>query len=161
MKGNSFPLLANYSKRFNDDRGYLDVLYESQHIVLKRSFSKKGVFRGMHIQVAPYLQTKLIRVVDGRIIDFLVDFEDKENNITWKEITPVDEWVKIAPNYAHGFYAMEDTTFEYICDGEYKETSEISFSIFGFLEQEVNIKKPLVSDKDLHSRPLAVTVRDK
>ena len=49
-------------QRRHDSRGHLDVLYEQGDLVLKRSFSRAGVFRGMHLQSPPHQQTKLIRV---------------------------------------------------------------------------------------------------
>ena len=139
-----------------DQRGSLEVLYETKDVVLKRSFSKKGVFRGMHIQMPPYQQTKLIRVVEGRILDFIVDVNSIDNKVFWKEITSNDGWLKISSNMAHGFYAIEDTVFEYICDGGYNEASEQTFSIRKFLDEVIGLRNLNISDKDKAAAELNV-----
>ena len=150
-----FPALGQLAKRRKDGRGSLDVLYEEGPVILKRSFSLKGVFRGMHLQRAPYQQTKLIRVVSGRIVDFVV-VPDGKNVIHWRELDASDDWIKIAPEFAHGFYALEDTVFEYICDGAYNEEAELSFSIINFLEERMGLKDFILSDKDRNATPLQV-----
>jgi dTDP-4-dehydrorhamnose 3,5-epimerase len=151
---NRFPSLEKDATCYADDRGWLQVLYESDHLVLKRSFSKAGVFRGLHVQMEPSPQVKLIRVVEGRIIDFLVDVRETNGTIHRKELEPRDGWVRIDAHYAHGFYALEDTLFEYVCDGGYDEANEKAVSIVAFLEQELGLEKLTLSDKDRSAPPL-------
>ncbi|TWC68372.1 dTDP-4-dehydrorhamnose 3,5-epimerase [Herbaspirillum sp. SJZ099] len=110
----------------------------------------------MHLQRAPYEQTKLIRIINGRIIDFIVK-PDGNNIIHWREIDASTDWVKIGPEFAHGFYALEDTIFEYICHGAYNEQAEQAFSILDFLTNHLGIHAPLLSEKDHAATPLAVT----
>lgn len=131
-----------------DDRGWLQILYESDRVVLKRSFSKAGVFRGLHVQIEPSPQVKLIRVVEGRIIDFLVEIGDTNKLIHHKELGPKDDWVRVDAHCAHGFYALEDTLFEYVCDGGYDEANEKAFSIEAFLKGELGLEELTLSDKD-------------
>jgi len=150
-----FPRLLDNPLKFDDDRGHLEVLYETDTTVLKRSFSKKGVFRGMHVQKAPHYQTKLIRIISGKIIDFVVDIEGDDQQVHYTEITPEMEWVKIDRQYGHGFYALEDTVFEYICDGAYNESAELAFSIVDFLKQKMQLGELILSNKDLAAKPLA------
>lgn len=152
-----FPALVQWAQKRKDTRGSLDVLYEKGPVVLKRSFSQKGVFRGMHLQRAPHQQTKLIRVVSGRIIDFVV-VPDGKNVIHWRELDASHDWIKIAPEFAHGFYALEDSVFEYICDGAYNEEAEQSFSIINFLEKTMGFKEFTLSDKDRNATPLQVVL---
>lgn len=142
----AFALLSD-APRFEDARGWLQVLYESETTILKRSFSRAGVFRGLHAQAAPSPQTKLIRVVSGRIVDFLVSLDDPDRRILHRELTPGDGWVRIAAHYAHGFYAVEDTMFEYVCDGRYDEASEQAFSIADDL-RAMGFAAPILSAKD-------------
>lgn len=149
-----FPTLQDGAAMREDDRGWLQVLYESDTVVLKRSFSRAGVFRGLHVQVEPSPQVKLIRVVSGRIIDFLVDLGDPAKIIHRKELGPADDWVRIAAHYAHGFYAIEDTVFEYVCDGGYDEANEKAFSIADHLLNELGLDNLVLSDKDRASPPL-------
>ncbi len=148
------PRLLDNPLKFEDDRGYLEVLYETDTTVLKRSFSKKGVFRGMHVQKSPHYQTKLIRIISGKIIDFVVDIEADSKEVHYTEITPEMEWVKIDRQYGHGFYALEDTVFEYICDGAYNESAELAFSIVEFLQQKMQLGQLSMSKKDLAAKPL-------
>lgn len=149
-----FPRLINDAVRFEDARGWLAVLYESETVVLKRSFSRAGVFRGLHLQRAPSPQVKLIRVIEGRIIDIIVDIDDPERRIQQSELRPEDEWVRIDAHFAHGFLATEDTLFEYVCDGGYDEASEQAFSITAWLEQQFGAQDLVLSDKDRKADPL-------
>lgn len=151
---NHFPILQDNAAKREDNRGWLQVLYESDAMVLKRSFSKAGVFRGLHIQMAPSPQVKLIRVVSGQIIDFVVDMTSAERAIHRKVLGPDEDWVKIDAQYAHGFYAVEDTVFEYVCDGGYDEPNEQAFSITNYLESELGLETLILSDKDRASPSL-------
>lgn len=153
-----FTSLSQCSQRIEDVRGHLEVLYESSQLVLKRSFSKKGVFRGMHIQLPPHEQTKLIRIISGRIIDFVVEIDSKERSVYWQEIDATNDWIKIDSKFAHGFYALEDTTFEYICDGAYNEEAERSYSIIRFLEKTMGLNELVLSEKDERAEQLLVSL---
>ena len=150
----AFEYPAKTSIKREDDRGYLEVLYENNTTILKRSFSRKGVFRGLHRQHKPYLQNKLIRVVDGAIIDFVVDVEKKDAQVESTKITPESDWVLIDGRFAHGFYALEDTVFEYICDGAYAEDSEEAYSIVEYLCSLSFVDEIILSDKDQVAKPL-------
>jgi len=149
-----FPSVQDDAPRRADNRGWLQVLYESEHMVLKRSFSKAGVFRGLHVQIAPSLQTKLIRVVSGRIIDVIVSLDDPARVIHHQELTAANDWVRIDAHYAHGFYAVEDTLFEYVCDGGYDEANEQAFAINAYLADVLGLSEVIVSDKDRASPEL-------
>ena len=143
--------------RRSDDRGYLDILYEQGDVVLKRSFSKAGVFRGMHWQRPPHIQTKLIRVVSGRIMDFLFEPESTSNTLSYRSMTPADGWFEIGAHLAHGFYAHEDTEFEYLCHGAYNESAEVSYSIVDYLRGELGLTTLILSAKDFAAKPLPTT----
>lgn len=151
-----FNLLNGVAIRRADNRGHLDVLYEQDHVVLKRSFSKAGVFRGMHWQRPPHEQTKLVRVASGRIIDFVVDPSQSPAELHRRELTPEDGWVQIGAHLAHGFYALEDTEFEYLCLGAYKESAESSYSIVSQLQSELGLTQLILSPKDEAAPPLEV-----
>lgn len=153
---NTFPVLTQHSQKKEDARGFLEVLYEANGVVLKRSFSKKGVFRGMHMQALPNEQTKLIRVIRGRIIDFVIE-PNGVNEIRWQEIEAGNDWIKIDAKFAHGFYALEDTDFEYICDGAYMESAEKSYSIVDFLKNVLQLDDLILSEKDAKAPRLNCT----
>ena len=150
-----FIRLDGVTQRREDNRGWLEVLYESEAMVLKRSFSRKGVFRGLHVQQAPSPQTKVIRVVEGAIVDVLVSMDDPARALKTTTLTPADGWVRIDAEYAHGFYALEDTLFEYVCDGGYDEASEQAFSIADRLPALLGVDTVILSDKDRAAPPLA------
>ena len=156
MSESPFKLLNTIARRIQDGRGYLDVLYEQDDLVLKRSFSRAGVFRGMHWQRPPHAQTKLIRVVSGRILDFVVDLSETPVRLHQRELVPADNWVQIDSSLAHGFYAAEDTEFEYFCVGAYNEDAESSFSIVEFLQTKLGLVQLILSTKDQAATPLEV-----
>lgn len=149
-----FIRLDRKAHRREDNRGWLEVLYESDAMVLKRSFSKQGVFRGLHVQRDPSPQTKVIRVAEGRIVDIIVDLDDPTLELKTTTLTPEDGWVRIDARYAHGFYALEDTLFEYVCDGGYDEASEEAYSIAERLPALLGVTTVILSDKDRAAPPL-------
>ena len=155
---NVFPVLTHHANKKEDARGSLEVLYETGSIVLKRSFSKMGVFRGMHLQRSPNEQTKLIRVVSGRIIDFVVEPNEGTSGIRWQEIDASSDWIKINSKFAHGFYALENTIFEYICDGAYVEAAEQTYSVVDFLKKKLGLENVILSEKDANAPKLGNTV---
>ncbi len=152
-----FVRLNQTTRRREDDRGWLEVLYESETMVLKRSFSKAGVFRGLHVQRAPYEQIKVIRVVSGAIVDVVVSMDDPSREPHTARLTPEDGWVRIGAEFAHGFFALQDTVFEYVCDGGYDETSELALSIADRLPALLGVEAVILSDKDRAAPPLAAT----
>ena len=154
-----FPRLNQKSSSFSDDRGAVNILYESEQAVLKRSSSKKGVLRGLHRQVSPALQVKIIRIVSGSIIDFVANPEDPNELIWYAEISPKDEWVRIDSHLAHGFYAIEDVVFEYFCDGRYDESLEESYRIDGIVKKELGLRDMILSEKDLTGRLFGKSLR--
>jgi dTDP-4-dehydrorhamnose 3,5-epimerase len=149
-----FPRIQATAQRREDLRGWLQVLYESDASVLKRSFSVKGAFRGLHWQDATAPQVKVIRVVTGAIIDFVVDMNDPTRTIHHDKIVPEDGWVRIDAHLAHGLYALEETLFEYFCDGGYDEGSELTFAITEHIKAVLGVDTVILSPKDLASPPL-------
>jgi dTDP-4-dehydrorhamnose 3,5-epimerase len=137
----------NEKDRFDDSRGALSILFEEKGAVLKRSISLQNVFRGLHIQLQPSPQTKIIRLLEGRIIDLAFNLET--GIVHYKEISAGDDWHVIKDNLAHGFYTLEETAFEYFCIGEYNEKCERCYNIIKLFCDYFNIAKPNVSDKDL------------
>src|SRR5512138_2587473 len=115
---------------FEDDRGYFFESY-NREVFLKNgldlhfvqdneSKSKKGVLRGLHFQVPPFAQGKLVRVVKGAVLDVAVDL--RKNSPTYgkhvsAELSEANKtmfW--IPPGFAHGFITLEEETiFVYKC----------------------------------------------
>ncbi len=160
MSASPFKALNAVAQRRQDNRGHLDVLYEQGEVVLKHSFSRAGVFRGMHWQRPPHAQIKLIRVASGRILDFVLDPSESPARLHRRELAPADGWIQIDAHLAHGLYAMEDTEFEYLCIGAYNESAESSFSIVDFLQSKLGLRQLILSTKDAAATPLEVVDGD-
>lgn len=158
-------LLVIQPNIFEDDRGYF---YESfnkqlfqQHGVEKdfvqdnQSLSQTGVLRGLHFQKPPYAQGKLIRVIQGRVLDVAVDLR-KDSKTYGKyfsiELSGIDKTMFYIPEgFAHGFYTMEnDTIFSYKCTNFYHKDSEGAML---WNDPDLNIDwgiegTPVLSEKD-------------
>lgn len=154
-----FTKLIHGATTFSDGRGSISVLYESDTAVLKRSSSKKGVFRGLHRQISPSEQIKIIRIISGKIIDFVSDPEEAGEIIWYTELSSEDDWVQIDSRLAHGFYAVEDVVFEYFCDGKYDESLEQSYRVDGIISEVLGLQPIYLSDKDLKGNPFGKSVR--
>ena len=133
---------------FDDSRGYLKVISEDVELGVseKESVSKKGVFRGMHIQSPPHKQVKHIRILKGSIIDYVIilDKESEDFGKTFSTEIHASNDIFSIPSYcAHGFYAQEDTVLRYICIGKYSEDHEICIK-----QQPDKISGLIVSKKD-------------
>jgi dTDP-4-dehydrorhamnose 3,5-epimerase len=120
---------------FGDERGFFMETYkksEFEKAGIKYDFpqdnhsrSAKGVLRGLHYQLKPYEQGKLVRCVKGRIWDVAVDIRKGSPTFgKWVAVELSEEnkrMLWIPPGFAHGFVALEDGT-EII----YKVTKEYS-----------------------------------
>ncbi|HEY0625314.1 MAG TPA: dTDP-4-dehydrorhamnose 3,5-epimerase family protein [Allosphingosinicella sp.] len=149
-----FPRIEGTALRREDDRGYLEILYESPTAVLKRSFTRKGCFRGLHWQDETAPQVKIFRIVSGAIADFAVPMDDPAKPIHYSIVRPEDGWIRVDANLAHGLYAIEDAIFEYFCDGGYDEASEKAFSITDHIKKVLGVDEVILSPKDQAAAPL-------
>lgn len=156
-----FPRIERDAPRSEDARGYLEVLYESPTAVLKRSFTRRHGFRGMHWQNESAPQVKIFRIVEGAIVDFIVPMRDPARRIHHQEIRPEDGWIRIDADQAHGLFALEDSVFEYFCDGGYDEGAELAFSIVDHIRRVTGVDEIILSPKDRAAAPLAaITPRE-
>lgn len=134
---NIFPDVNVYCYgHFDDNRGYFtetfnikDINFDVQQA--NESFSHKGVFRGLHFQYDPKM-AKLVRVIKGKIIDYFLDLRfgsPNQGQLGSYELQP-KEWILIPHGFAHGFYAVEDSLIEYVCDGTYNNQGEFGIDVF-------------------------------
>lgn len=158
-------LLVIHPDVFPDERGYFFESYQKEKfreaglnwdfVQDNESMSMKGVLRGLHFQLPPYAQGKLVRVVRGSVLDVAVDL--RKNSATYGKwasfrINAENKWMAFIPTgFAHGFLVLEDhTIFQYKCTNYYNKESE-SGIIWNDPDLNIDwgIKHPLVSEKDL------------
>ena len=163
-------------RRFGDERGYFESITKKQlealgfqtFCQLNHSKSSKGTLRGMHFQLAPYTQAKLVTCMSGKVLDVVIDL--RSDSPTYKEWTSVlltpenGKYLFVPRGFAHGFVALEDNTlFEYYVDNIYKPSHE-SGIIWNDPEININwglenygIEKPILSEKDQKRLSLSKT----
>ena len=112
---------------------------------------KKYTFRGLHYQTDPP-QTKLVKVIQGKVLDIIYDLDTKEVK---SYVLDKNNDLFIAPNYAHGFLTLEDNTiFTYLVKGIYNPSSEHSIvwntipEVKWAIENIVKDNEIIISDKD-------------
>ena len=150
-----------------DTRGYFfesfnQVVFEKEDIIFtpvqdNESRSVKGVLRGMHYQLNPFPQAKLIRVVEGRIFDVALDIRKKSRTYgKWFGIELSSEnkdQLLIPHGFAHGFSVLSDfAIIQYKCDNIYNAEHERGINL-NDPTLDINWKLgstiPIISDKDL------------
>jgi dTDP-4-dehydrorhamnose 3,5-epimerase len=122
-------------KLHGDDRGYFVETFRTDKLEEflgykigfcqdNESKSSRGVLRGLHFQLPPYAQTKLVRVIKGRVLDVAVDI--KKGSPTFGQHVAVElsgenkKQLLVPRGFAHGFVVLEDdTTFAYKVDSYY------------------------------------------
>ena len=126
-------------KVFSDDRGYFFESFsqkEFEEKVCKTVFvqdneskSTYGVLRGLHFQKMPYAQSKLVRVVKGKVLDVAVDIRKGSPTFGKHVAVELSEDNKlqffVPRGFAHGFIVLsEEAIFQYKCDNYYTPQSE-------------------------------------
>jgi len=165
QKTNLEDLVLIYPDVFPDERGYFfesfqkdkfrELGIDADFVQDNESMSMKGVLRGLHFQVPPFTQGKLVRVVRGSVLDVAVDLRKKSNTYgKWESAVLSAEnklmlWVP--EGFAHGFLVLEDyTIFQYKCTNYYSKECE-SGIIWNDPDLKIDwgIENPVVSEKDL------------
>ena len=119
----------------SDDRGYFvetfrqDLFgealgYQVNFVQDNESKSTKGVLRGLHYQLPPYAQAKLVRVIEGSVLDVAVDIRKSSPTFGQHvavELTAANKHQLFIPHgFAHGFVVLSDSaTFAYKVDSYY------------------------------------------
>lgn len=152
---------------FEDERGYffesyskskmLDLGIQIDFVQDNQSFSKRGTLRGLHYQNPPFAQTKLVRVLQGAIMDVAVDLR-KDSPTYGKHFGIVlssenKKQLLVPQGFAHGFSVLSETAVvSYKCDQYYNKESEggIRFDDSTLnIDWGMDLATAIVSEKDL------------
>lgn len=168
VKGPLEGLLIIYPNIYKDERGYFIESYNKQvfeNIGITNAFvqdnescSTYGVIRGLHYQLEPYAQAKLVRVVKGKVLDVVVDI--RTNSPTFGQWFGIEldsetkNMLFIPRGFAHGFSVLSEIAiFSYKCDNFYNKEAErgILFSDDKLnIDWKISLDKANVSQKDLN-----------
>ncbi len=151
-----------------DSRGYFFESYNKKHLIAEgleinfiqdnQSKSSYGVIRGLHYQLAPHAQTKLIRVLNGKILDIAVDI--RRGSPTYGKVFSQElsaennKQVFIPRGFAHGFSVLSETAeVLYKCDEFYHKESEagILYNDMALqIDWQIPAAKAVISEKDIN-----------
>lgn len=127
-------------KIWKDDRGYFFESYNKEtfkklgidvaFVQDNQSYSHENALRGLHAQMPPYAQGKLVRVIQGKVLDVAVDI--RKNSPTYGQHFSVElsgennKMFYVPPGFLHGFLTLEDKTiFNYKCTGLFQKEAEL------------------------------------
>ena len=154
-------------KVFGDDRGYFVETFRADKLEAFLGFkvnfcqdneskSSKGVIRGLHYQLSPAAQTKLVRVIQGRVLDVAVDI--RKGRPTFGEYVAVElsaenkKQLFVPRGFAHGFVVLEDdTVFAYKVDNYYSPENDrgVAFNDPAIgIDWQIDLAELSLSDKD-------------
>jgi dTDP-4-dehydrorhamnose 3,5-epimerase len=165
LAGDIAGLFIIEPKVFGDSRGYFFESFHAEHFAQatgyavnfvqdNESFSQKGVLRGLHRQVEPYAQAKLVRVVQGSVLDVAVDV--RPGSPTYGKYQAIVLSAEnrrqffIPEGFLHGFLTLEDNTiFQYKCSNYYAPEHEAGIR---WNDPDIGIdwgiSNPILSEKD-------------
>lgn len=124
---------------FEDDRGYFLESYKASEfrsagisdsfVQDNHSRSDRGVLRGIHYQLPPYTQGKLVRVISGSVLDVAVDLRKNSptlgKSVAYELSGQNHRMLYIPGGFGHAFVSLQDHThFVYKCTAEYNKESE-------------------------------------
>ena len=145
-----------FMESFNENTFQNGVGQKVHFVQDNQSFSSRGVLRGLHFQTGEHAQAKLVRVLEGEVLDVAVDI--RPNSKTYGQYEAVLLSAKnqlqffVPRGFAHGFLVLSETaTFFYKCDNFYNKESEGGII---YNDKTVNIdwqfplNELLISEKD-------------
>ena len=153
-------------KVFGDARGYFFESWNKERLEScgihadfiqdNESKSRFGVLRGLHFQAAPYTQAKLVRVIQGAVLDVALDI--RKGSPTFGKHVAVElsgenkRQLFVPRGFAHGFVVLsEEVIFAYKCDTGYMPSHErgITFNDPALgIDWKVNLESYILSEKD-------------
>ncbi len=161
-------LLIFEPKIWEDDRGYFfesynKKVFDAEYIEIdfvqdNQARSGFGVIRGLHYQMNPFAQTKLIRVLSGSILDVAVDI--RKQSPTYGKVFTIElsaenkKQLLVPKGFAHGYSVISETAeVFYKCDQFYNKESEggIAYNDAALnIDWKVPTDKAIISEKDTH-----------
>jgi dTDP-4-dehydrorhamnose 3,5-epimerase len=145
-----------FVETFRQDKFEAAVGYKINFVQDNESKSVKGVLRGLHFQLAPHAQSKLVRVIEGSVLDVAVDI--RKGSPTFGQHVAVElsgdnkKQMFIPRGFAHGFLVLTDTaTFAYKVDNYYSPECDRGLA---FDDKTLNI------DWQLDSQSLLLSEKD-
>ena len=153
-------------KVWRDDRGYFyesynEATFKSAGISTifvqdNQALSTFGVLRGLHYQLPPYTQAKLVRVIQGEVLDVAVDI--REGSTTYGQSFSIrlsaenKKQLFVPRGFAHGYVVLSDTAiFAYKCDNLYHKPADagVYFNDPQFkIDWQIDLEKVILSEKD-------------
>lgn len=145
-----------FMESFNEKTFKSGVGHEVHFVQDNQSFSSKGVLRGLHYQTGEHAQAKLVRVLEGEVLDVAVDIRPNSKTFGQYEavlLSAENQLQFFVPRgFAHGFLVLSETaTFFYKCDNFYNKESEGGII---YNDKTLNIdwqfpsKELIISEKD-------------
>ena len=152
---------------FPDERGYFFEAYNQakfeangihyNFIQDNQSFSKRGVIRGLHLQINPFAQAKLVRVLEGEILDVAVDLRKKSptygQHVSVVLSAENKKQLMVPHGFAHGFSVLSETaSVLYKVDQVYRKDSERGIRYDDpvlNIDWQVEPSEVIVSEKDI------------
>ena len=160
-------LLIFSPETFEDQRGYFfesfnqnrfENLSKQKFVFVQDNESKsiKGTLRGFHYQLRPFTQSKLVRVIDGEVLDVVVDVRKTSKNFgkhwSFKISSENKKQLFIPKGYAHAFLTLSDTAiFSYKVDNYFSPEHDRTIiwnDKFLQIDWEFNESDLIISDKD-------------
>ena len=159
-------LIVLHPSVYKDDRGYFFEAFNKEqfeknnldyHFIQdNQSFSKRGVIRGLHFQIGRYAQTKLVRVLEGEILDVAVDL--RAESATYGQHFSIvlsaenKRQLLVPAGFAHGFSVLSDSaSVLYKVDQLYHRDSERGIRYDDAtlnIDWQVDSNAIIVSEKD-------------
>jgi dTDP-4-dehydrorhamnose 3,5-epimerase len=145
-----------FMESFNEVQFIKETGVNTHFVQDNQSYSTKGVLRGLHYQTGEYSQAKLVRVLQGEVLDVAVDIRPDSKTYGKHHAIILSEENKlqffIPRGFAHGFLVLSETaTFFYKCDNVYNKDSEAGIL---YNDEQLNIdwnmpkEELIISEKD-------------
>jgi dTDP-4-dehydrorhamnose 3,5-epimerase len=153
---------------FNDSRGYFFEAFNQKKfknltgvdfdiVQDNESYSKKGVLRGLHYQINEFAQAKIVRVLEGKVIDVALDLRPDSptfmQHITTELSAENRKQIFIPRGFAHGFVVLSEMAiFSYKCDNYYNKSAERGILYNDpvlNIDWQIPVDQIIISDKDL------------